>query len=96
MGVFTEDYDPEHLVVSVSFFLSVLVALGLLTMAFYRTKVLGRFGWMLSFGAFILGVGLLFGGGTPLVETIAVLSAMVWGFLISAVLLARQRTRPTT
>jgi hypothetical membrane protein len=87
IGVFTEDYGDLHTVISYSFFLVLLAAIGVLAVAFHRTKALGRVGVTASSVSFAIGVILVGAGGNPFTETLAVLVALAWGSIISSTLL---------
>jgi hypothetical membrane protein len=87
IGVFTEDYGDLHTVISYSFFLVLLAAIGVLAVAFHRTKTLGRVGVTASSVSFAIGVILVAAGGNPFTETLAVLVALAWGSVISSTLL---------
>jgi hypothetical membrane protein len=94
VGVLTEDYDPEHYIVSVGFFTSMLVALGLLSWALHMSNALGRLATHLTEGVFVLGIILMAFGFIPETETIAVLSIVVWALAIAVILL--REPAPTT
>ncbi len=83
IGIFTEDAGDIHGVLSYAFFLETLVAVGVVDLGLLRTKALGLFGPVLSTACFVFGIGLLPFGGTPLVETLAVLDIIAWGILVS-------------
>lgn len=89
VGIFTEDAGDLHGVVSYGFFLTMLVALGVLTWSLSRSKALGRSGTYVTLAVLILGIGLLPMGGDPLSETIAVLGIVGWGAFLSGLLLVR-------
>ncbi len=84
VGIFTEDHGDLHTVVSVSFFLVLEVAIGLTSVALYRSNALGRTGWALSSAVFLLGLAVGASGTGPASETIAVLLALFWGASISS------------
>ena len=99
IGVFTEDAGPIHYVVSVGFFMSVLVALLLLAIALWRTRALGRVVATVTTGALALGAAMLLWGFNPQTETIAVLTEVAWGESLAIALLLRALGRwpaPTT
>ncbi len=83
IGIFTENSGDIHGILSHSFFLETLVTLAVVDFVLIRTKALGWFGVIVSLACLVIGVGLLPFGGTPLVETIAVLVIIAWGMLIS-------------
>jgi hypothetical membrane protein len=87
IGVFTEDYGDLHTAISYSFFLVLLAAIGVLAVAFHRTKTLGRVGVTASSVSFAIGAMLVATGGNPFTETMAVLVALAWGSIISSSLL---------
>jgi len=89
IGVFAEDYGDIHTVVSVWFFLSMWAGTILLTEVFYRTRALGRVGWVVSALTALLGIPLVALGGTPLSETISVMAILGWGFTISVAMYAK-------
>ncbi len=86
IGIFTEDAGDTHGVVSYGFFLTMLVTLGLVAYALYRSKSLGRFGYLVTFAMFLFGLAMLPMGGSPLSETLAVLGILLWGLLIGIAL----------
>ena len=94
VGVFTEDYDPEHYIVSVGFFVSMEVALGLLSWSLHMSKALGRLATHLTEGTFVLGIVLMAFGFIPETETIAVLAIVAWALAIAVILL--REPAPTT
>lgn len=89
VGIFTEDAGDLHGVVSYGFFLTMLVALGILTWSFRTSKALGRLGTYATLVAFVFGLGLIPMGGDPLSETLAVLAIVGWGGLVSVLLLLK-------
>lgn len=89
VGIFTEDAGDLHGIVSYGFFLTMLVALAVLTWSLSRSKVLGQSGIYVTLAMFILGVGLLPMGGDPLSETLAVLGIVGWGAFLSGLLLLK-------
>lgn len=93
IGIFTEDFDPEHYIFSVAFFLTFLLTIFIMVVALWRTKVLGTFGY--SFSAVIMALGLILlpMGGDPFSETVAVLSIIVWGVGISVAALLKESGR---
>ena len=90
IGIFTEDAGDLHGIVSYGFFLSMMVALGLVTVCMYRTRSLGRLGFAVPLVIFIIGLSLLPMGGDPLSETIAVLGLLSWGFITSGAVLLKE------
>ncbi|MGQ9587175.1 MAG: DUF998 domain-containing protein [Thermoplasmata archaeon] len=93
IGIFTEDNGGIHTIVSVWFFLTMWVAIILFTEAFYRTRALGRVGWIVSASAALVGVLLVALGGTPLAETIAVMAILAWGLVVSVAMYAKLPVR---
>lgn len=91
VGIFTEDSGDTHFAFSIAFFLTLLAALGVLAYAFHRTGALGRLGTAVSASAFAFGLVLLAVGINPFSETLAVLSALVWGGVVSALMFLRAR-----
>ena len=89
VGIFTEDYGDTHFAFSIAFFLTLLAALGVLAYALHSTGALGRAGIAVSASAFAFGLVLLSIGIGPFSETLAVLSALVWGSVISAMMLLK-------
>jgi hypothetical membrane protein len=93
IGIFTEDFDPEHYIFSVAFFLTFLLTLVLMTLALWKTKVLGTFGYAFSAVMVVIGLILLPMGGNPFSETVAVSSIVVWGMGISVAALLKESGR---
>ena len=93
IGIFTEDFDPEHYIFSVAFFLTFLLTLVLMTLALWKTKVLGTFGYAFSAIMVVIGLILLPMGGNPFSETVAVFSIVVWGIGISVAALLKESGR---
>jgi hypothetical membrane protein len=93
IGIFTEDYDPEHYIFSIAFFLTFLLTAVLMTIALWKTKVLGTFGYAFSAVIVVFGLILLPMGGDPFSETAAVFSIIVWGVGISVVALLKESGR---
>ena len=91
VGVFTEDAGDLHGLVSYGFFLSMLVALGLVTEGLYRSRYLGSMGFIVTLVVFAVGLSLLTMGGSPLSETIAVMGILVWGSIISLAILLKEK-----
>jgi len=87
VGIFTEDAGDLHGFVSYGFFLTMVVALGVLSYTLYRGEALGRPALFATLAAFLFGVALLPFGGTPAVETLAVLAILAWGLVMSLLLL---------
>ncbi len=87
VGIFTEDAGDLHGFVSYGFFLSMLVALGALAFALHISPSFGRPVVYVTLAAFVFGLALIPFGGTPEVETLAVLGILTWGSVMSLVLL---------
>ena len=94
VGIFTEDSGDTHLAFSIAFFLTLLAALGVLAYALHATGALGRVGTAISVSAFAFGLALLAVGLGPFSETLAVLTALVWGTIIAVLMLAKARRTP--
>jgi len=94
VGVFTEDYDPHHYIFSVSYFLTFLVTLVVFSISLYKTRALGRIGFLVSACACFVGALLLPMGGNPQSETLAVLAMVVWGLLMVFAALLKESGRP--
>ena len=89
VGVFTEDYEGTHYIVSMGFFMSFLAAL-----FFYSTKFAfsDEFGLGISiftYVAFATGCLLAALGFDPRTETIAVLLIIAWGLAMDITLYQR-------
>jgi len=87
VGIFTEDAGDLHGFVSYGFFLSMLVALGALSFALHISPSFGRPAVYVTLSAFVFGLALIPFGGTPEVETLAVLGILAWGSIMSLMLL---------
>ncbi len=84
VGVFPEDQVPTHYIVSVSFFASLGVAVIVLALPMIRSHVFRRVAAPLTVVMIVLTIVLVIPLGTgPLMETIAVLEALVWVFVVS-------------
>lgn len=84
VGVFPEDQVPTHYVVSVSFFASLGVALIVLALPMIRSRVFRRVAAPITIAIIVLSIVLVIPlGAGPLMETIAVLEALVWVFVAS-------------
>jgi len=90
IGVFTENAGDIHRALSLAFFLEALIAVGVVDVALYKSRSLGRFGPAVSTASFVFGICLLPFGATPLVETIAVFDIIAWGVLISIGLVTKR------
>ena len=94
VGVFPEDQVPTHYIVSVSFFASLGVALMILALPMIRSHVFRRVAAPLTITIIVLSIVLVIPlGAGPLMETIAVLEALVWLFVVSVqmILFARPK-----
>ena len=91
--VFNEDFDPEHYMFSVSYFLTFLLALLVISASLYQTRALGNFGLVASMTACVVGILLLPMGGNPESETIAVFTMIVWGVLVGGAALLKEYGR---
>lgn len=89
VGIFTEDAGDLHGIVSYGFFLTMLVALGVLTLSLSRSKALGQSGTYVTLALFVFGLALIPMGGDPLPETLAVLGIIGWGAFLSLLLLLK-------
>ena len=94
IGIFNEDVKPHHYIFSVSYFLTFIITLVVISASLYRTKALGRFGFVVSACASVFGALLLPMGGTPQSETLAVLAMVAWGLLISCAALLKEYGHP--
>ncbi len=96
VGVFTEDYEGTHYIVSVGFFLSMLAALFCYAFTLHYSNALGRRMTELTMTVCAIGVVLIIlGGFSPQTETVAVLAIVVWGLFL-AVTLSRRGTEADT
>ena len=93
VGVFTEDYGDTHFVFSIAFFLTILAAIGTLAYAMHDTRALGPAGTAVSASAFAFGLACFATGIGPLSETLAVLTALGWGSVVSVLMLLEARRR---
>ncbi len=93
IGIFTEDAGVLHGIVSYGFFLTMLVALGVLTWSLMASKALGLPGAYTTLAIFVFGIALLPMGGDPLSETVAVLGIVGWGAALSFLLLLKESGR---
>ncbi len=93
IGIFTEDFDEIHTFFSFAFFITLLITLGLMSIAMFRTKALGSIGTGVSISAFVAGAALIPLGANPFTETIAVLTILAWGSAITILMLLKNRVR---
>lgn len=90
VGVFTEDAGDVHLYFSLAFFFTLYISFAPLTAAYHRSKVLGRSGTIATLAVFVVGLALIPFGANPHTETVAVMAALVWSFVVSSALLLRE------
>jgi len=91
IGVFTEDAGDVHLFFSLAFFLTLLIALGSLSVALYKANPLGTGGTAFTLVTFLFGVSIALSmGANPRSETLAVLAAVAWGTVMSSGLLVKE------
>jgi hypothetical membrane protein len=95
VGIYTEDYVLEHGIVSVGFFMSTLVALGLLSFVLHREDPLGKEATLLTEMTFTVEVILTLMGFNPQTETVSVLSIVTWLIVLASILLWRSTHPPT-
>jgi len=93
IGIFTEDAGDIHGVVSYGFFLTMLAVFAFVAHALFKSKYLGKSGYVLSLLVFVFGIGLLPMGGNPLSETLAVLGIIVWGLVMGCLLMLKMSGR---
>ncbi len=86
IGIFTEDFDEVHTFFSFAFFITLLITLGLVSVAMFRTKALGSMGTGASITAFMAGAALIPLGANPFTETVAVLTILAWGSSITVLM----------
>jgi hypothetical membrane protein len=89
VGIYTEDYEDLHSIVSVGFFLSMQIALLFYSLSFYRAPVLGKDITWFTVAVFALGAGLIAMGFDPQTETVAVLAIVLWGLVVAAAIMWR-------
>ncbi|MBE0518414.1 MAG: DUF998 domain-containing protein [Thermoplasmata archaeon] len=93
IGIFTEDFDEVHTFFSFAFFITLLITLGLLSVAMIRTKALGSIGTGASITAFVAGATLIPLGANPFTETIAVLIILAWGSSITVLIFLKDQVQ---
>jgi hypothetical membrane protein len=87
VGVFTEDHGHTHYIVSVGFFMSMMVALLCYSWTLHFSNALGRHVTELTKVTLVLGLILMIlGGFSPQTETVAVLALIVWGLAVAVAL----------
>ncbi len=95
VGIYTEDYEGQHYIVSVGFFMSMQVALLFYSLSLYRAPVLGKGVTWFTVAAFALGTVLIAMGFNPQTETVAVLVIVLWGLVVAAAIMWREPGTPT-
>ncbi len=95
VGILTEDYGNAHYLVSVGFFMSMLVALSLYSWTLRSSHAFGEPVTWLTWGVFALGVVLTVMGFDPRTETVAVLSIVLWDLVVAVTLLWREPEPPS-
>lgn len=83
VGVFTEDFEGTHYVVSVGFFMSMLAALLCYSFTLHYSHALGRPMTELTRAVTAVGIILVVFGFNPRTETVAVLAIVVWGLVVA-------------
>ena len=89
VGVFTEDYEGTHYIVSMGFFISFLAALFFYSAKFAFSDEFGLGISIFTYVAFATGCLLAALGFDPRTETIAVLLIIAWGLAIDITLYQR-------
>jgi len=89
VGVFTEDFEGTHYIVSVGFFMSFLVALFCYSWTLHFSNALGKGVTEATKFVFAIGVVLTVLGFTPPTETVAVLAIILWGLVVATILFLR-------
>lgn len=87
VGVFTEDAEGTHYIVSVGFFMSFLAALFCYSWTLHFSNALGKGVTEITKFVFAIGVVLTVLGFGPATETVAVLSIIAWGLVVAITLL---------
>ncbi len=84
VGVFTEKAGDIHLIVSVSFFSLIVLALVLLVLPFQGSRAMQPWSAQFTAGIILLGIAIaaIFRAG-PLVETMTVLLIAMWSLVIA-------------
>lgn len=90
VGIFTEDFDEVHTFFSFVFFITLLVTLGFISVALFKTDALGHLGTGASIFSFISGAALIPLGANPFTETIAVLIILAWGSMVTILIFMKQ------
>jgi len=94
VGVYTEDYDPAHGIVSLAFFGSMLAALGFWSWSLHFSHSMGRAATEVTQGAFAIGLIVAIFGFNPRTETVAVLLIVVWAVSLAILLLRQEDAHP--
>ena len=94
VGIYTEDYEDLHSIVSVGFFLSMQIALLFYSLSLYRAPVLGKDITWFTVAVFALGAVLIAMGFDPQTETVAVLAIVLWGLVVAAAIMWREPGTP--
>ncbi|NIP37414.1 MAG: DUF998 domain-containing protein [Thermoplasmata archaeon] len=89
VGVFTEDFEGTHYIVSVGFFMTMLLALTFYSFTLYRSNALGTRVTELTMTVTAVGILLTILGFNPQTETVAVLAIVVWGLFMALTLFRR-------
>jgi len=94
VGIYTEDYEDLHTIVSMGFFLSMEVALLFYSISLYRAPVLGKDITWFTVAVLLLGVVIIALGFNPQTETVAVLAIVLWGLVMAATIMWREPATP--
>jgi len=94
VGVYTEDYEELHPIVSMGFFMSMQIAFLFYSVSLYRAPVLGREVTWFTVGIFALGIVLIAMGFNPRTETVSVLSIVLWGLVVAAAIMWKEPSTP--
>jgi hypothetical membrane protein len=89
VGVFTEDFDGTHFIVSIGFFISFLAALFFYSWTLHYSNALGKRITVFTELAFFIGLLLTTLGFNPATETVSVLIIIFWALVIAITLLLR-------
>ena len=94
VGVYTEDYEEQHSMVAMGFFMSMQVAFLFYSLSMYRAPVLGKEVTWFTMGIFALGIVLMAMGFNPRTETVSVLSIVLWGLVVAAAIMWSEPKTP--
>ncbi len=94
VGIYTEDYEELHPIVSMGFFMSMQVAFLFYSLSLYRAPVLGKEVTWFTVGIFALGLVLIAMGFNPRTETVSVLSIVLWGLVVAAAIMWKEPSTP--